>query len=555
MASLDIASLLLFSLIVFVAGMSFARSGSGMKSFFAAGGAVPWWISGLSLFMSFFSVGTFVVWGSIAYRSGLVAVAIQTTMCLAGIVVGLWFAPRWNAAGTLTVAEYISLRLGPQYQYGYSVLFLVISLFTAGAFLYPVGKIVEVSTGVPIEACILVLGGLVIAYTASGGLWAVLVTDVLQFVVLSAAVITLVPVSLAAAGGFAAFVDSAPAGFFNLTNAEYTLTFLIGFCIYNAVFIGGNWAYVQRYTSVRAPGDARKVGLLFAGLYAIAPVIWMLPPMLYRIIQPDAATVDDEGAYLLVAREVLPNGLLGLMLGGMVFATASSVNTTLNISAGVFTNDILKGAGNARRQMAAARISTVIFGLFAVTVALLVEAMGGIVSVVLGLAAITGAAIFLPPIWSLFSAYQTGLSIFSTTLATLAINLFAKFALPALSGVSLSRGAEMILGVCLPIVLLALFEWKYRLRGSPAARFAGYEKARRRRSEAKANAPAPSNSTGARAIAWGALATGALIVVIGLLSSAYAGLVAALGSVIALTSALAIFSLPTSATDPGVRNR
>lgn len=555
MAPLDIASLLLFSLIVFVAGMSFARSGSGMKSFFAAGGAVPWWISGLSLFMSFFSVGTFVVWGSIAYRSGLVAVAIQTTMCLAGIVVGLWFAPRWNAAGTLTVAEYISLRLGPQYQYGYSVLFLVISLFTAGAFLYPVGKIVEVSTGVPLEACILVLGGLVIAYTASGGLWAVLVTDVLQFVVLSAAVITLVPVSLAAAGGFAAFVDSAPAGFFNLTNAEYTLTFLIGFCIYNAVFIGGNWAYVQRYTSVRAPGDARKVGLLFAGLYAIAPVIWMLPPMLYRIIQPDAATVDDEGAYLLVAREVLPNGLLGLMLGGMVFATASSVNTTLNISAGVFTNDILKGAGNARRQMAAARISTVIFGLFAVTVALLVEAMGGIVSVVLGLAAITGAAIFLPPIWSLFSAYQTGLSIFSTTLATLAINLFAKFALPALSGVSLSRGAEMILGVCLPIVLLALFEWKYRLRGSPAARFAGYEKARRRRSEAKANAPAPSNSAGARAIAWGALATGALIVVIGLLSSAYAGLVAALGSVIALTSALAIFSLPTAATDPGVRNR
>ena len=545
MTPLDFASLLAFTAIVFVAGVSFLKSGSSMKSFFAAGGAVPWWISGLSLFMSFFSVGTFVVWGSIAYTSGVVAIAIQTTMCVAGLAAGLWIAPRWNATGALTVAEYISQRLGSRQQRQYSVLFLVVSLFTAGAFLYPVGKIIEVSTGVPLEIAILVLGTLVIVYTAAGGLWAVLITDVLQFAVLTAAVVILAPISLRTAGGIEVLFAAAPPGFFTPTDTEYTLTFLIAFCIYNTAFIGGNWAYVQRYTSVRGPKDARKVGLLFAALYVIAPIVWMLPPMAYRVIQPDAALVDDEEAYLLVAREVLPNGLLGLVLGGMVFATASSVNTTLNISAGVFTNDLLRGvfADDSRRQMLTARLATVGFGVFAVIVALSVESMGGIVPVVLGLAAVTGAAIFLPPIWSLFSAYQTGDSILTTTVVSLMVNLLAKFAMPPLIGASLPRSLEMILGVCLPIAMLGLFEWRYRAGNEISARFRDYEQARKRRvaaQDAKEMVTAQTNTAGIRAIAFGAFASGALIVAIGLIGGAHVLLVAATGFVVALASAATI---------------
>lgn len=61
----------LFSLLILVIGLSFSRkSGSDMRSFFAAGGAFPWWINSLSLFMGFISSGTFIVWGSIVYSSG-----------------------------------------------------------------------------------------------------------------------------------------------------------------------------------------------------------------------------------------------------------------------------------------------------------------------------------------------------------------------------------------------------------------------------------------------------------------------------------------------------
>ena len=547
MTGLDTGVLLVFSAVVVLAGAMFARTASSMTSFFAAGGAVPWWISGLSLFMSFFSVGTFVVWGSIAYGSGLVAVAIQMTMCAAGVIVGVWFAPRWNATGVLTVAQYISERLGKRVQYWYSVLFLLVSLFTAGAFLYPIGKIVEVATGIPLQWCILAIGGLVIAYTAVGGLWAVLVTDVLQFVVLSAAVVILVPVSLQTVGGWETFVSRAPAGFFAVTNAEYGAAFLIGFCIYNAVFIGGNWAYVQRYTSVGSPRDARRVGLLFALLYLVAPIVWMLPPMIYRVIAPEAATVDHEGAYLLIAREVLPAGLVGLVIGGMVFATASSVNSTLNICAGVFTNDILATGTRlaSGRKIAVARGATIVAGVLALSVALLVESMGGIVSVVLGLAAITGAAMYLPPVWSMFSRYQTGFSSLFATVASLAVNLAVKFALPAVSGNTLSLGSEMLMGACLPIGILCAFECYYRARahsaGVPSVRrgtgtaIAGSlpHDARPRTSAARANV------RGIGVIAWGTLITALLIVLIGVAAERHGPLVILVGCCIA-AAALAL---------------
>jgi len=66
MTGADYIVVLLFSLLILFIGMSFARrSGNDMVSFFAGGGAVPWWINSLSLFMGFVSASTFVVWGQL----------------------------------------------------------------------------------------------------------------------------------------------------------------------------------------------------------------------------------------------------------------------------------------------------------------------------------------------------------------------------------------------------------------------------------------------------------------------------------------------------------
>jgi Na+/proline symporter len=80
MTTLDIITIVLFSLGVVLVGLAFSRKGKSMQSFFAANGTMPWYMSGLSLFMGFFSAGTFVVWGSIAYSMGWVSITIQWTM-------------------------------------------------------------------------------------------------------------------------------------------------------------------------------------------------------------------------------------------------------------------------------------------------------------------------------------------------------------------------------------------------------------------------------------------------------------------------------------------
>lgn len=465
MGTLDYVTILLFAAGVMLAGISFSSTGKNMKSFFAGGGNVPWWISGLSLFMGFFSAGTFVVWGSIAYSHGWVSVTIQLTMAAAGLAVGFFIAPRWNRTGCLTAAEYITRRFGVSTQKMYTYLFLFISLFTTGAFLYPIAKIIEVTADIPLNTSILLLGAFSILYVTIGGLRAVVVTDVLQFLILFAAVIIVIPLSLMKVGGAEAFLAKVPEGFFQTVSGDYTWVFIIAFMFYNLFFLGGNWAYVQRYTSVSTPRNARKVGWLFGVLYLVSPILWMLPPMIYRVYNPGLEGLEAENAYLLMCKEAMPSGLLGLMLGGMIFATASSLNATLNISAGVFTNDIFKRLSPSTSEkglMRIARWSTIGFGVLAIVVALLIPLMGGIVNVVISVAALTGVPLYLPLIWSLFSRNLNGRVILTTTVVSLAINALFKFVTP-LMGFSLDRAEEMLVGVLVPALLLTGYEIYHRI--------------------------------------------------------------------------------------------
>jgi SSS family transporter len=461
MQQLDYITIIIFSLIILVAGLSFGKKGTNMKSFFAAGGSVPWSMNGLSLFMSFFSAGTFVVWGSIAYKHGFVAITIQMAMCIAGFVIGYFIAPRWWKSKALTVAEFLTNRFGKRIQQYYTYIFLFLSLGYTGAFLYPVAKILNVTTGFDINYAILLLGGMIMIYTAVGGLWAVVVTDVLQFVILTAAVLLVIPLSIKEVDGLDNFINQAPDQFFNIFSGEYTYAFIIAFTVYNIVFIGGNWAYVQRYTSVKDSKSSSKVGYLFGGLYLISPMIWMLPPMIYRVLNPDLQGLEAEGAYLMICKQVLPVGILGLMLGGMIFATASSVNTSLNLAAAVLTNDIFKPLrpdSSDKTLMQVARLTTIIFGVGTIGVAFMVPMAGGIVEVVLSIAAITGGALYGPAIWALFSQKQTGKSILGVTAISLLINVFFKFISPKAFDFALNRTEELILGVGIPFTLLLVYE-------------------------------------------------------------------------------------------------
>jgi SSS family solute:Na+ symporter len=463
MTKLDFGVMSVFAILMVIIGLVFTvQSSKSSKSFFEAGGQTPWWINSLSLFISYFSAATFVVWGSIAYRYGLVANAIQFTMCLSGFVTAIFIAGRWKKTGAATAAEYLGKRFGRTAKQYYSYMVLLYSLVSTAAILYAVGKIVYVATPFSLEACIIAIGVTIIIYTTGGGLWGVLATDVVQFVILSASVIIVIPLSLSEVGGMQNFLQKAPARFFEPFNKEYNIGFMLSFFIYQVVYVAGNWSYVQRYTSVSTTRNAKKVAYLFGALYLIAPIIWMLPPMIYRVINPGLQGTEAEGAYMMLCQKILPAGLIGLVLSGMIAATASKANTTINTAAIIFAQDIYKDVffkkSSEKRTILVARLFTVLFGAGTIFLAILVPAAGGIVEVVLSTAAIAGGSLFAPVIYSLFSKRQTSFSLIFISVASLLISLFFKAISPSLLGITLSRTMETLLGVGFPILMLVGFE-------------------------------------------------------------------------------------------------
>ncbi|CCH52219.1 Na+/solute symporter [Fibrisoma limi BUZ 3] len=547
--TIDTAVIVIFSAFVLGIGMLFARTGRNLKSFFAGGEAVPWFIGGLSLFMSFFSAGTFVAWGSIAYKYGWVAITIQWTMCIGALVTGLYLAPRWKRAGALTAAEFIRERLGLTVQKAYIFIFTLVSVFIKGSVLYPVAKLVSSSLNLPLVPCTIGLGIFMIAYTAVGGLWAVMVTDILQFVVLSAAVFILLPLSLDRVGGFAGFTQNVPDDFFGLLNGEYTIGFILAFVFYHIAYIGGNWTFVQRYTSVDSPKSARKVAFLFAGLYLISPVIWMLPPMIYQVINPSLVGLDTENAYLKICQLVLPPGLLGLMLTGMYFSTSASANTALNVVSAVFTNDIYKGLVNPnasdKQLIRVARGSSWFFGLGMIGIALLVPAAGGIVEVVLSISAISGGPLLAPPLWALFSKRLTSRATLWITGVGLFVNLFFKVLSPWLLDYKLSRAWETAIGVGLPLLLLLGYELYQRSRNVVADDYLNYRTIReQKREDALLQAEQPEeavairqqNRFGLRVIAGSLVFTAVMLFGLSLLATSGAGATAGIAVVILLAA-------------------
>jgi SSS family transporter len=548
-SSLDLIVIFIFSAFILSIGLLFSRTGTNMKSFFAGGEAVPWFIGGLSLFMSFFSAGTFVAWGSVAYKYGWVSVTIQWTMAFGALVAAFLIAPQWKKTGNLTAAEYIRERLGNNVQQLYIYIFMGVSLFIKGVVLYPVAKLVSSSLGFPLPETTIVLGLIMIAYTAAGGLWAVMVTDILQFVVLSAAVLIILPLAFEKAGGVAGFVNNAPDHFFDALNGEYTFWFVVAFACYHIIYIGGNWTFIQRYTSVDSPKSAGKVAYLFAGLYVVSPVIWMLPPMIYKILNPSLQGLDAENAYLQVCQLVLPPGLMGLMLTGMYFSTSATANTTLNVTAAVFTNDIykqyIKPGASEKQLMKTARLSSWALGVLMIIIALIVPYMGGMVEVVISVAAITAGPLLAPPVWALFSKRLTGRATILITITTLGINLFFKMILPAISSFKLDRAAEMVVGMGIPLLLLLLNEIYQRGRISEAAEYREYLLAKdKRRAETvfrEENAAdlvqvKRQNQFGLKIIAFSLLVTAIILFVLSGLTPTGKGITALIGVIILLTA-------------------
>lgn len=490
MTALDTIVLAGYIAAIFVIGGIFSRKIKTSADMFAAGGESPWWVSGTSGFMTMFSAGTFVVWGGIAYRLGAVAISISFCYGVAALIVGYWIAGRWKETGVTSGAEFIRLRFGKRALQFYTLTGITYKMIGTGVALYAVSLLLTALVPLPemfpfrdpetgnlaLTWAILLFGGVVVIYTVVGGLWAVLMTDVLQFIVLLVAVTILIPLIFAhqAVGGMIGFIEQAPENFFSPTAAEFTWFFLAGWAAIHVFMIGAEWAFAQRFICVRSAKDARKSAFLFGGLYLGSPIFWMLPPMVYRIINPDA---DPQEAYILACREVLPAGVLGLMLAAMLSATASLVDSQLNVFSGVLTRDFFRHWRkeiNERILVRTGRLVTVLLGAVVIGLALLVPYAGGAERITLSVASLMVGPLLAPTVWGLLSPRIDTRAVWWTAGVSFSAGLVASFGLneggiledvfPLLAEwVQIeTRMTELAVGLLLPIAILALHEWRAR---------------------------------------------------------------------------------------------
>jgi solute:Na+ symporter, SSS family len=464
---------------VFV-GVFLGRLVKNASDMFAAGGKSPWWISGLSAFMTMFSANTFVVWGGIAYEHGLVAVAINLCYGIAAIAVGFTVAGRWKKLGIETPADYIEKRFGRGAVHFYTWFMMVFRIVGCGGALYAIARlslaVMGTESGIGaslggggLNLAILIFALIVVVYTMVGGLWAVLITDTLQFVVLNLAVLFVIPLSLSRAGGITAFLEKAPEGFLAVTNDKYTFLFLAGWVAIHYFMIGAEWAFVQRFLCVPSPRDARKSTFLFGGLYLFSPFLWLLPPLLWRVQQPipegaDAATITHmaETAYILSCKAVLPIGMLGLMLAALFSATASMISSQLNVFSGVLTENIYKPLANnpsTKRLLNMGRIFTFILGVLVALIAVATPRLGGAARLIIAVTEMMVTPLLAPTLFALFVKRLGLKTIWATVGVCFPLGLIARFT-------TLFAGTWManttFTGVILPLIIILVMCLIYR---------------------------------------------------------------------------------------------
>jgi SSS family solute:Na+ symporter len=469
----DYLIIVIFFIGLLAVGYGLGKKISSSKDLFIAGKNSSWWISGLSTYMTLFSAGTFVVWGGVAYRSGLVAAVVGMMLGIGSIAVGLWISGKWARMNINSPAEYLTLRFGKgSLKFYSSVLIVGRALVTAVALysiaimvvaLMPLPKgsmFVDPATGhLSVIYAVLVMGLITFIYTAMGGYLAVLMTDVVQFAVLFAMIIILVPLSLKNVGGLSTFIASAPDGYFRLFSKEYSGLWMILWCLLNFFMIAGDWSFVQRYISVPNAKEAKKSSYLVGALYLLTPIIWYLPAMAYRIVDPGA---NPEQAYMLMSQRVLGPGLLGFMIAAMMSATLSMVSGTLNVFANVFTYDIYASGRSDisdRQKIKVGKNFTWIYGLLITILAALIPYLGGAEKVVVTILTVVIQPIFIPSIWGLYSKKITQNDVLASMSVTYIIAILVKFRL--IFGAAASAHPQMadaIVGCLVPLLILTILE-------------------------------------------------------------------------------------------------
>ena len=437
----DLIVVVIYLILMVAIGIAVSYFNKDDSDFFRGGNKMPWWLAGISLFMSTFSVYTFTGAAGLAYRSPGIAFTLYFTNAIGYLIGFLFLASRWRRSRSTTVFSYLTERYGLATNQIYSWVGIAAGIVQGGVMLLALGKFVSVAIGTDLASTIIVCGFVIAIYCLIGGLWAVAITDTLQFMVIFPTAIVTTFLAIKNIGGMdALFADIStnwhiPDSGVDMTGNSWSFAWSF-ICAYAVmmIFASSSGVAAQRYFSVKNEKEAKKVAIMTSVLLLLAPLVWLLPPVCTRILDLDITYVSkvlgmkapEESAYVVFCLRYLPVGAMGIVLAAMLSATMSSLSSFFNAFAAVFTDDIIKqlfwkNAGS-KALLLVGRIVTLVIGALVVATAIVMSRspggvfqlmldFSGIVIVPAGIPIVMGLFYKRTPWWTGIASYLFGLSI------------------------------------------------------------------------------------------------------------------------------------------------
>jgi len=475
---LDYVVIGLFFLLVAIIGWVAVRKIKGSRDYFVAGGQIPWWLGGISHHVSGHSGVVFVAYAAVAYQHGFTLyVWWAGSITIACFVGAFTFAPRWarlRAARNIeSPTEYLAVRYNVATQQLMAWSGMLLKLFDVGAKWASIGVLLHGFTGLPTSAGIWLSGGVSLFYITVGGLWADLYTDLLQFLVQVVAGLALVVAIVRHLGGIESAMtiwDRLPAGHGQLLNGPYTALFLVGYVVASTLsYNGGTWNLAVRYIGAPSAAAARKSALLSGVLYLIWPLFLFFPMWAAPLLLPNLA--DPTQSYVMLTKQFLPVGLIGLVLASMFAATMAMTTSDTNTVSSVIARDILPMMSprfrhlDQKRSLRLARLTTLLFTFLTLIVGIEAERFGGILGLIISWFAALIGPVSVPMILGLLPVYRHADSraAIGSILAGFVAFVLTNYPVEA------SLGLRVLTPIATSILVFSVLAWINRNRAVPPA--------------------------------------------------------------------------------------
>lgn len=346
MHPLDVACVAVYFVLVAAVGWwASGKSRDDSRSYFLAGRSVGWMAIGASLFATNISAEHFIGLAGTGSQSGLAVGQFEWLACLILILLGWLFVPLYLRTGVFTMPEFLERRYNRHCRTYLSVVSLAAYVFTkVSVAVYAGALVLKTILGIDI-----VLGALVLivatgAYTVFGGLLAVIYTDFLQAGILMAGAALLTALAVGEVGGPAALLARTPPEMLSVWRAadhpEFPWTgILFGAPILGIWYWCTDQVIVQRTLAASDAEEARKA-CLFAGFLKLVPVFVMVVPGLAgRLLYPE---VRPDQLYATMVQQLLPPGVKGVVVAGLLAALMSSLSSVFNSSSTLVVIDFYK---------------------------------------------------------------------------------------------------------------------------------------------------------------------------------------------------------------------